>query len=418
MSGPKCAHVRPTPKSRVVEARTELRRLLLVSTKEQQVGLQDLIRETEKWMSVVRREVAAWRKAGAAGASTPADDTSFAAFERKREDLALLLSNEIKGDVLHGRSIDVARSLDAAAERLLKDDRASPAQCASLESALRNAAAEIVRTGELEEHSRRRIDRHRAELDSLYTRQATRFSPQRTGDVRGTTLNTKSSIDAAIREAAQATLRQQLSEIAIAPASVWDELGKWAGALPTQELRQILAHAEAALARGDVEATESALAQALTRRHEVEQLAAANRQSAARLRSIADAVMQALCDRHYNTPVYGAVRDGDPLSAIQIRADVPSPDGRGNIRIELHADGRADFEVENVPTGEEEVCRAVIGRLAEAVAAEGMTLEMTDWGRATPAEQHEVQKSVKPVQIAEQMRYRPKERPNSREVGS
>ncbi len=162
--------------------------------------------------------------------------------------------------------------------------------------------------------------------------------------------------------------------------------------------------AEQLLTEGDVAATEAMLERATLCREEIERVADTNRRAAARLRSVADAVMQALCDRHYDTPVFGVIREGDPLSGIQIRADVPSADGRGNIRIDLHADGRADFEVENVAAGEEETCRAVIGGIAEAVASEGMELEVTDWGRAGAETVKQGPLPRKPEQVRKRMR--------------
>ena len=109
--------------------------------------------------------------------------------------------------------------------------------------------------------------------------------------------------------------------------------------------------------------------------------------------------MQSLYDRNYNTPQFGYLKSGDPLSGLQVRADVPNKDGRGNVRIDFFLDGRTEFEVENVPAGEEEICRKLIGGLSEAVAAEGMTLEVTDWGKAAQKNAGTSEPATRTVQV-------------------
>ncbi len=148
---------------------------------------------------------------------------------------------------------------------------------------------------------------------------------------------------------------------------------------------RLLATARGAANEGEAEAAEEAVSQAEAFRERIIQEAATNREAADRNQRVANAIMQALCDRHYNTPNFGNLQGSDPLSGIQIRADVPNRDGRGNIRIDIQLDGTTVFEVENVPEGEERVCRDVIAGVGEALATSGLELKITDWGRATGA---------------------------------
>lgn len=151
------------------------------------------------------------------------------------------------------------------------------------------------------------------------------------------------------------------------------------------QFEKLLATARGAAKEGDAEAAEEAVSQAEVLRDRILQEAATNREAADRNQRVANAIMQALCDRHYNTPNFGNLQGSDPLSGIQIRADVPNRDGRGNIRIDIQLDGTTVFEVENVPEGEERVCRDVIAGVGEALVTSGLELKMTDWGRATGA---------------------------------
>ena len=74
---------------------------------------------------------------------------------------------------------------------------------------------------------------------------------------------------------------------------------------------------------------------------------------------------------------YGTFDRGSKKASIKLK---------GNIRVDLHIDGTTVFDVENVPDGEEQVCRNMVTSIAEAISKEDMNLEVKDWGRASKPE--------------------------------
>lgn len=401
MSGPKCAYVRRTPINRVAAARANVERAISRCASPGAAGLPQVIAEAERWLSSLRRESARWGKQSGEETSTAPSPSTVQKLERMREDLSLCLSNEQRKCESLTQVQSAAREAVEAAQQALRNPRSTAAMLAEVETKLGKAALALDAARRLAEQAVRRIERERAEVEAYYNHAISRQSGPSTAKRQASSAGQSAAADAAARAAAAAKLSEQLDEVSRPPHSGWAELERWSGGERSwDELKGLLQSAEQLLAQGDLATTEVSIEKARLYREELERVADTNRGAAERLRSVADAVMQALCDRHYDTPVFGAIRDGDPLSGIQIRADVPSPDGRGNIRIDLHADGRADFEVENVPVGEEEICRAVIEGLAEAVASEGMELEVTDWGRA----------AGEPVKEAETLRKTERER--------
>lgn len=401
MSGPKCARVRPTPASRVAAALVEVERAVLACTSRADGGLAGLLNDTAKWLTSLRHEAAELQRHGVTPRS-PQESASLQGLERLREDLSLAIANEQSKCSALAKAQGAAKLASDTARELLARGGSTAAQLSSIESGLRKAAAVVDDSRKVAEQAMRRIARQRAELEA-YHKLSVKDTAAQDADRGGADLG--NSAKAAADAAARMELRHQLAKLAQAPEGGWEELEKWAGpGRPLDGLRAMLRSADELVARGEIVAALTCLERVASRREEIERGAETNRAAAGRLRSVADAVMQALCDRHYNMPRFGEMKEGDPTSGIRIRADVPSADGCGNIRIDLHADGRADFEVENVPTGEEEVCRTIIGGLAEAVATEGLELEVTDWGRAAGVEPKEMPKLQTQEKIQERQR--------------
>jgi hypothetical protein len=405
MSGPKCAHVRPTPASRVTAALTEVERALLACKSPPEGTLAELLDDTTTWLATLRREASQYLKASGDSSRPDQAASKLQKLEQLREDLSLAISNE---QTICKSLIEVeqaSRSTSDAARTSLRQGGSTVAQLASMERDLRKAAALVDGTRRLAEQARRRIGRQRAELEAYH-----RYAHTVTANVGRTgcgdeVTDSAAGAKAAASEAARTLLRKQLAELAREPKLGWKELETWTGpGRPMEELRAMIRIAGELIESGDNSAAATKLERVAALRDEVERSAEAARGAAQRLRSVAEAVMQALYDRHYNMPLFGAIREGDPMSGIRIRADVPGVDGRGNIKIDLHVDGRADFEVENVPTGEEDLCRSVIGGLTEAVATEGLELEVTDWGRAAGVEPNEEHRLKKQEQVQQRRR--------------
>ena len=96
----------------------------------------------------------------------------------------------------------------------------------------------------------------------------------------------------------------------------------------------------------------------------------------------ANSIMQALYDSDYNVPTYGDIEESGSVKGIRVRADVPSEDGKGNIKIDIDLNGQTTIEIENVPNGEEKLCKNTIKNISSKLKEEGLDLEITDWGRA------------------------------------
>jgi hypothetical protein len=150
----------------------------------------------------------------------------------------------------------------------------------------------------------------------------------------------------------------------------------------------LLKAAEEALAFKDCSRAQYTLDQASTLRSTLLNEARANAAALERNQQVAEAIMEALCDHHYNLPKYGDLKAGDPLAGIQIRADVPGSDGKGNVRVDLKLDGQAVFHLENVPKGEEALCRRFLGQMGNALSAQGLELRMEKPWAGSSTDEH------------------------------
>jgi hypothetical protein len=186
------------------------------------------------------------------------------------------------------------------------------------------------------------------------------------------------------REAELKELRRHLETLKTEPEGGWSSVEPWLeNPTSTDQCRGAVDAARRQLEAGDLESARASLEKADSVREDVLRRAEQNKQNVERNQAIAHSVMRALYDRDYSTPIFGDIQDNDPLSGTRIRADVPSKDGCGNIRVDIRLDGTTEFEVENVPDHELQICRDVLEGLQTALAKDGLELEMTDWGRAS-----------------------------------
>jgi len=178
-------------------------------------------------------------------------------------------------------------------------------------------------------------------------------------------------------QAAEAAAREGLKSLGATLASDRTAVeGRLLNAGRWDEYAVLLKDVETALASKDCTRAQAAVDAATALRTALLNEALANSAAIERNRQVAEAIMEALCDHHYNLPKYGDLKEGDPLSGIQIRADVPGKDGKGNVRVDLKLDGQAVFNLENVPQGEEALCRQFLGQMDMALSALGMELRM------------------------------------------
>lgn len=179
------------------------------------------------------------------------------------------------------------------------------------------------------------------------------------------------------QQAAEATTREGLNRLcATIGADQTTVEGRLLHSARWDEYCALLKAAEAALASKDCSRAQDTLDQASSLRSTLLNEARANAAALERNQQVAEAIMEALCDHHYNLPKYGDLKAGDPLAGIQIRADVPSSDGKGNVRVDLKLDGQAVFHLENVPKGEEVLCRRFLGQMGNALSAQGLELRL------------------------------------------
>ena len=179
------------------------------------------------------------------------------------------------------------------------------------------------------------------------------------------------------RQAEEAAAREGLNSLsATLSADQTAVEGRLLNSARWDEYEALLRNAEAALASRDCPRAQDSIDKASALRTTLLNEARANAVALERNQQVAEAIMEALCDHHYNLPKFGDLKEGDPLSGIQIRADVPGSDGKGNVRVDLKLDGQAVFHLENVPQGEEALCRRFLGQMGNALSAQGMELRM------------------------------------------
>lgn len=179
------------------------------------------------------------------------------------------------------------------------------------------------------------------------------------------------------QQAAEAAAREGLKNLGATLTSDRSAVeGRLLNAARWDEYSALLKDAEAALASKDFPRAQDTLDKASALRTTLLNEARANAAALERNQQVAEAIMEALCEHHYNLPKHGDLKEGDPLSGIQIRADVPGSDGKGNVRVDLKLDGQAVFHLENVPQGEEALCRRFLGQMGNALSEQGMELRM------------------------------------------
>ena len=204
------------------------------------------------------------------------------------------------------------------------------------------------------------------------------------------------------RAAILADVEKRLDTLTSSKSTEEEQFRKWLSDPKGWEAYvKLLEQTRAHVSDGSAEDAQQSLVSAEAASEALRQEANKNREASKRNEQIAEAIMQALCDRNYNTPRFGELREGDPLGGLQIRADVPNRDGKGNLKIDIHLDGRTVFEVENVTMGEERICKDVINGVGDAIAGSGLVLEMKDWGRAAGAKDKSV--TIQPTQAKQRM---------------
>ena len=92
------------------------------------------------------------------------------------------------------------------------------------------------------------------------------------------------------------------------------------------------------------------------------------------------ALMQALYESKYEPPEYYLMDESNPLSDSVIVA--ATPNGVGNMHMKINLAGEVDFEVMNIPEGQESLCINAVREVQAKAKEAGVEFEMTDWGRA------------------------------------
>jgi len=378
MSGPKCGFVRPSLRGALRSACTVTSRAC------SQWGTPLAVEELEKELKEARRQCREARQAAEKQIVSPRTGELLDLMDARREDLMLLLKEEQRkleqAQSTRGVLDQELNSATMAAEDLRTSESRLAADVTNLNRAHRDADA-------ANSAARSAVHRFQQGLQELHLWREEverEFRPRQASHSKVALEESLQAVQERLaREAELVSLKEEVSKLEEEPDGGWDEVRRWVKS--SEEVEDCLRQFKAA--RGHLEAGDLAAARPVIERLESLRTAAIaeaerNRQDSERTQQIADAVMQALCDRHYDTPKFGFMKEGDPLSGIQVRADVPNRDGRGNIRVDIHLDGRTEFEVENVVEGEEQLCRDVLGGLTEVLAQEGLELDITDWGRA------------------------------------
>lgn len=122
------------------------------------------------------------------------------------------------------------------------------------------------------------------------------------------------------------------------------------------------------------------IAAAIGKLREVAERASENRRLSEQREEMAQAIMQALYDAHYDTPSYYMQDESDQLSDLCVVAAAPG--GVGDMRMRIGISGETKFEVGNIPEGSEQLCIDQIRGLQKRLAESDVRFDMTDWGRA------------------------------------
>ncbi len=361
------------------------------------------IDEIEEELRQARREAKALRES-----PTPPGAALLDAADRHREQLSLLVNQRRA----HWAATEAAVTRLQAELEVAKQRVASGGTFINWENETRaigaagSAAQKAVQGAQ---QDRRQIDVLKRELTLVRERLARKGADRMTfGDLKQSApkkrapQNQELDLNEIRRIALTADVEKRLTGLAATlQADETDTKGWLRDRGKLNEYGKLLEQTRQNLRAGMAEEAEKSIVAAEVARETLRQEAAQNREAAARNEVVAEAIMQALCDRNYNTPNFGELKSGDPLGGIQIRADVPNRDGKGNLRIDIHLDGRTVFEVENVPEGEEAICKDAVGGVGEAIAGKGLVLEMKDWGRATPGKSEPL--SIRPQQSTQRI---------------
>jgi hypothetical protein len=380
MSGPKTGHISLTPRALFDQQCQQLENWLM-----QQASTPDL--------SVLESEIKAAR-----GLSNVLREASYNdqaelldAANECREELSLFVNQRRAEWPEITKAIAQLKEQLEAAKRLTDPD-SNFSDWSGQTRAIRAAGGAARKAVQKAESDLKRVGALRHQLDMLMKQVKTAVAPSAPEAKRDLSTSigpTREKVDLKkIRRAALAAeLDRRLERLRATSVEIDGHVKPWvAGNQRWTHYEKLLEQAKNELDRGALEEADKNIAASEAGLEELRKEAAENREAANRNEQIADAIMQALCDRNYNTPIFGELEEGNQLGGIQIRADVPHRDGKGNLRIDLHLDGRTVFEVENIDEGEESVCKDVINGVGAALAGSGLALDMTDWGRAHRAQ--------------------------------
>ncbi len=381
MSGPKCGYIRPSFRGSLRSACTTTSRAC------SRWGTPLVIDELEKELKEARRQCRDARDATEKQNVSPRIGELLDRMDARREDLVLLLKEE-------RHKLEQAQVARQVLDQELKsgslaagDLRASESRLGTAEANLNRAHHDAEAANSAARSAVQRFQKGLRELQLWRAEVEQDLKPRQTSLGNPVPEESLQAVQERLaREVELAALKEEVSKLEVEPEGGWDEVRRWLKSQATvEECLQQLKAARGQLEAGNLVTARSAIERAESQRAAAIAEAEQNRQNSERTQQIADAIMQALCDRNYDTPKFGLMKEGDPLSGIQVRADVPNRDGCGNLRVDIHLDGRTEFEIENVVEGEEKLCRDVLGGLSAALAHEGLELDITDWGRAKDA---------------------------------
>lgn len=408
MSGPKGGRIRTQVRTQLVDRTLELARQLERRRKQAADRLRGIVTagrqgqsrgllsssDVETQLTEARRTCREARRAASSGEGSERLKELLDQMDQRREELTFLLKEE-------GGKLDQAdsanRSFDAElgrAQSVAEDASRSESQLQDEFDRLNAASKKAVQAAEAAQGVSRQLQNGLEELRLWGDEIRRELSRGKKDDPQQGASSTKRPSEPAesaaelkarlAREAELKELRRHLETLKTEPEGGWSSVEAWLeNPTSTDQCRGAVDAARRQLEAGDLESARASLEKADSVREDVLRRAEQNKQNVERNQAIAHSVMRALYDRDYSTPIFGDIQDNDPLSGTRIRADVPSKDGCGNIRVDIRLDGTTEFEVENVPDHELQICRDVLEGLQTALAKDGLELEMTDWGRAS-----------------------------------